>query len=298
MLVKFWGVRGSIPVPGESTVRYGGNTSCIEIRTTDSIIILDAGSGIRALGNYIMAHDFTGELNLHLILTHTHWDHVQGLPFFSPLFVKGINLTVYGPRSAEQGSLKRVVSGIMEYSYFPVKLSEVGANIKFVELEEEEFKIGKVKIKTIYLNHPIVTLGYRFEENGKVFVSFYDSELGIDSQKIKKGVVFKLLRTMVGDEGLHDINDFAKFCKGADLIVADSQYTKEEYLKKRGWGHSSVDDVLTLALMSRAKRVALFHHDPSRTDEEMDSILRYAQDITSKTPLEVIAAKEGMSVEL
>jgi phosphoribosyl 1,2-cyclic phosphodiesterase len=180
MKVKFWGVRGSIPCPGASTVKYGGNTACVELRFdgSEKIIIIDAGSGIRDLGNYIMANDLSkGPLDIDIYLSHTHWDHIMGYPFFVPLYVPGSKVRVHGPVTHESDPLEKIVGGQMTYRYFPVRGAELAAQIDYIHLKEERFDLGDgIVLVTKYLNHPILCLGYRFEHKGKVFCTAYDTE--------------------------------------------------------------------------------------------------------------------------
>ena len=180
MTVKFWGVRGSIPCPGPTTVDYGGNTACLELRFGDEerLIIIDAGSGIRSLGNYLMQHDLPkGPIDTSIFITHTHWDHIMGFPFFTPIFIPGSSITIYGPVTYEDEGLDRIIGDQLTYRYFPVKHSELAAKIKYVALKESTMDLGDgIKVTTKYLNHPILCLGYRFEYEGRVFCTVYDTE--------------------------------------------------------------------------------------------------------------------------
>ncbi len=173
MKIKFWGVRGSIPVPGPSTVRYGGNTPCIEVRLNDErLIIIDAGTGIRELGLSLLPK---GKVEAIILLSHTHWDHIHGFPFFVPAFIPGNKLTIYGPVNYNE-KLEEIVAGQMKYSYFPVKLEWIGADKKFVDLKEGIYEIDGIRIIAQILNHPIITMGYRIEADGKILVTEYDTE--------------------------------------------------------------------------------------------------------------------------
>ena len=180
MRLRFWGVRGSIPCPGSQTVKYGGNTPCIELRLSepDRLIILDAGSGIRELGNHLMANDMSkGPLDTELFLTHTHWDHIMGFPFFTPIYIPGVKLKVYGPVTHEYESLESIVGGQLTYRYFPVRHVELAADISYEHLKEGVFDLGGgLILHTKYLNHPVLCLGYRFEYRGRVFCTVYDTE--------------------------------------------------------------------------------------------------------------------------
>jgi len=303
MRVRFWGVRGSIPCPGPATVRYGGNTPSLEVRfpaLDNRLIIIDAGSGIRELGNTMMATDFKqGPINTELFLTHTHWDHIMGFPFFVPIYLPTTNLTVYGPVSYEGEGLDRVVGGQLTYRYFPVRDAELAAKIKYVDLKEGERDLGGgIRLTTKYLNHPILCLGYRFEYQGKVLCTAYDTEPyrnlfctdptdpAYDEAMAHEGDLVAMEQN-----GLLE-----RFFAGADLLVHDTQYTEVEYrASKLGWGHSSMEHAVAAATRAGVKRMALFHHDPLRTDDQLDELTsRYC---TGSAP-EIFFAREGMEIEL
>ncbi|MBI4641352.1 MAG: MBL fold metallo-hydrolase [Candidatus Tectomicrobia bacterium] len=294
MWLKFWGVRGSIPAPGPRTVRYGGNTLCVEVRCGDTLIIIDAGSGIRELGNALVA---AGKpVVAHLLISHTHWDHVQGFPFFVPFYVKGTVLHVYGCRGADK-SLEEVLEGQMALPYFPVLLKEAGSQIYFHELDVGESMINDVRVTTIFSNHPGLCLVYRLTWGGKSLVYLSDNEayhqLAMPPSRENDSDV-------IGDEtGLIDPR-LAAFASETDLLIADSPYDAEEYKQRRGWGHSSVDDVVQIALDARAKRLALFHHDPSHSDEKVDEMVAHARTLIANrdAALECFGAQEGMEIRL
>lgn len=301
MFIRLWGVRGSIPTPGPKTVKYGGNTACIEIRTdSGQLIIIDAGSGIRELGNYLLKNDQKeGPIKTDIFLTHTHWDHIQGYPFFTPTYIGGNEFTIHGPVNYA-GNLENIIAAQMDYTYYPVKLEDTGATVKFNELKEGTFILGGVKITTCYLNHPVLCLGYRIEADDKVFCTVYDHETyrnifsrdgSLDSDEAREA-----------QEVVDQMNTkIANHVKGADLLIHDAQYhTSEELDKHKGWGHSSVQDAIRTSLRAGVKRLAIFHHDPTRSDDELDGLHSRLQEyIKSKgIPLEVFPAREGLSLTL
>ena len=317
MYVKFWGVRGSIPTPGPMTVRSGGNTACLEIQPGGGqLFIIDAGTGIRELGNDMMRRGNIGKVDAKIFLSHTHWDHIHGFPFFVPAFIPGNKFTFYGPVNFNE-RLEDIVSGQMKYSYFPVKLDHMAANINFIELKESIFEVEGVKVTAQYLNHPILVLGYRFEYNGKVVVTEFDTEPY--SNVFKKDEQGDMDDFLFGDgspkeetpEGAEDgvadpiveemNNRVKRFAKDADLLIFDAQYTKEEYPSKIGWGHSSLDDAIDLAIESNVKRLAFFHHDPARSDDGLDAMEKYAQNELHKRGFKnshIFAAREGMEIDV
>ena len=311
MKVRFWGVRGSIPAPGPETIKYGGNTPCIEIRgDNNELIVVDSGTGVRKLGLFLMKYDLKmyGELNVNLFLTHTHWDHIQGFPFFVPIYLESTHLTVWGP-SSHAGSLSTIVAGQMNFAYFPVKLDEIKAEIDFRELSEEEISLNNFKISTIFLNHPIPSLGYRIEYGSKAVVTIYDHE--------ERYNLFRLDLEKRSPEELEDIDlswltkadEFVEqekqriidFMRNANLVIYDAQYTKEEYESKRGWGHSTVDQALEAAIAADVEMVALYHHDPARTDAELDELQNYVKGFLKarkRTDILAFFAREKMEIPL
>lgn len=305
MKIKFWGVRGSIPCPGPLTMKYGGNTPCLEIRfpDIDRLIIIDAGSGIRDLGNFMMGNDLPkGPMKTEIFLSHTHWDHIMGFPFFTPIYIPGTELKVYGPVSYEQDTLEKIVGGQLTYRYFPVRQTELGADITYIELKEGEIDLGDgIKVTTKYLNHPILALGYRIEYKGKIFCTAYDTEpfqnifiTDTDDPSYDEAMAEE------GELVAQEQNEvLQQFLSGADLVVYDSQYTEDEYKNgKAGWGHSYFEYVCPLAKKNNIKSLALFHHEPMRTDEQMDKLAeKFCQPGGNGEP-EIFFAKEGMEREL
>jgi phosphoribosyl 1,2-cyclic phosphodiesterase/CheY-like chemotaxis protein len=287
MHVRFWGTRGSIAKPGPTTVRYGGNTSCVEVRTArGTLVIIDCGTGAHPLGQSLMAGGVEG-LRGHILISHTHWDHIQGIPFIAPLFVAGTQWDIYGPRGLHQ-SLREALAGQMQYTYFPVTPDQFGATIRYHDLVEGSFNIDDIKVSTRYLNHPALALGYRLEADGATVVYACDHEPY--SQWLASGQ-----GEILGQDLGH-----VEFIKEADLLIHDAQYTAAEYPAKMGWGHSSVEYAVKLGETARVKRLALTHHDPLRDDDSVDRMLheiRTALRARSST-LEVFAAMEGEIVEV
>ena len=286
MRVQFWGARGSIPKPGPSTVRYGGNTLCHEIRTArGTLVIIDCGTGLHGLGLKLLSGG--GSLSGHILISHTHWDHIQGVPFFAPFFVPGNKWDIYGPKGLNQ-SLRETLAGQMQHTYFPITPDEFGAAISYHDLLEGTFEIDDIKVTTRYLNHPALTLGYRLEADGSTVVYCCDHEPF--SREVAEG--------RRGFSGLDQHH--ADFVEGADLLIHDAQYTAAEYPSKAGWGHSSIEFVVRLAQHANVKRVVLTHHDPMRTDEALDGIVEKIRDglKASQSTVLVSAATEGEAIEV
>lgn len=304
--LTFWGVRGSIPVPGPTTVKYGGNTSCLELRfgKEDRLIVMDLGSGVRELAGHIMKKDFPkGPIKTKIFLTHTHSDHIMGFPFFTPVFIKGCELDVYGPVSYEEDTLDKIVGDQLRYRYFPVRLDELQATINYYQLKEGSLDLGGgLKVTTKYLNHPILVLGYKYEFEGKVLCTAYDHEMyrnyfdvspddpNYDADAVKEGA-----------EAARESNEkVQEFYKGADLLVHDTQYTHKEYLAgKVGWGHSSFEWAINAANKAGVKHLVLFHHEPLRNDQELEGLYKaYVNAIRGKTRMKVSLAQEGRTFEI
>lgn len=302
--VKFWGVRGSLPCPGPTTVKYGGNTSCIELRFDDRLIIIDAGTGIRPLANHLLQNDLPkGPIDTSIFLTHTHWDHIMGFPFFVPIFIPGTKLQVYGPVSFEDEGLDEIVGSQLTYRYFPIKHSELSADISYHNLKEKTLDLGEgLQVQTKYLNHPILCLGYRFEFKGKVFCTVYDTEpfrnvFPTDPEDPD----YDEMAAEEGDKAAREENEkIMQFIKDADVVIYDSQYTYKEYSpSKHNWGHSYFEYVINSANKANVKKVFFFHHDPMRTDDELDELLaKYQKKVKGKTSLELAIAEEGLEIIL
>ena len=287
MRVRFWGTRGSIAKPGPSTVRFGGNTSCVEVRSASgTLVILDCGTGAHGLGQVLME---TGQhpLKGHVLITHTHWDHIQGIPFFAPFFVPGNEWDIYAPRGLGQ-SMREALAGQMQYTYFPVTLEALGATIRYHDLVEGVFEVGDIRVRTRYMNHPALTLGYRLEADGVSIVYACDHEPHSHQYALGKGTM--------GEQDRRHVD----FIKGADLVIHDAQYTAPEYVDKMGWGHTTVECAVDMCLTAGVRRLALTHHDPLRDDDSVDRVCddACAGLPKSERPLEVFAAAEEMVIEL
>ena len=285
MHVRFWGTRGSIASPGDRTARFGGNTSCVELRAPDgTLIVLDCGTGARELGLHLL-QTLPQPLRLHLFIGHTHWDHIQGFPFFVPAFIPGAELNVYAPLGFQQ-SLEEAMAGQMEYSYFPVKLRDLRSRIHFTELEEGFFRVGGVLVETQYLNHTAPTIAYRLSAGGSTIAYVTDHE---PFWKPEHGVP-----QHPGDQR------HVAFMHDADLVIHDAQYTEDEYRGRVGWGHATPDYAVDMCLAAGVKRLALFHHDPTHDDTQMAAIEAAARKRVADTgaSMEVFAAREGMTLDI
>src|SRR6056297_704300 len=265
--VTFWGVRGSIPVPGPSTVRYGGNTSCLDINNANGErIVFDAGTGLRVLGQSL---DLSKKHNINLFISHPHWDHISGFPFFPVNFIPGNTVNVYGAGTFEF-TLQEIFNGQMKYTYFPVRAEELRASLNFHELNEESITVGNYKIDSIRLNHPVTCLGYKVTFENKVFVYLGDNEPYYNVYKDDDPDVIEFARQMN--------NKLVDFIRNADTVVADAQYLPYEYPQKTGWGHSTSHHVVNMALKAGVKKLFFFHHEPLRSDDELDRVIDHYRD--------------------
>lgn len=294
MKVICWGTRGSIPVSGKETSVYGGNTTCIQVILNDeTYFIFDAGTGIRVLGNYLLQN--SGKINTSLFLTHFHLDHIIGFPFFRPLYTSKTTITIYGPKLTTN-ELKETINGILARDYFPVDLNYFKANIEFEAIGEDSFKRENAVIKTIYVNHPALTLGYRVEYKGKVFVLLTDHEP-------YTGFVHTI-PTTVGLEK-RDPNELEDrvnaFIEGADLLIQDGQFTQQEYQKnKKAWGHGPIEYVIENAARLNVKQVLITHHDPERVDEELEKLNLQMKKLVEekKLNIKVDFARDYMEIDV
>ena len=297
-VVRFWGVRGSIATPGASTLRYGGNTSCVEVRADGQLIVLDAGTGIRPLGMKLAEEFKEVPLSLTLLITHTHWDHIQGFPFFDPAYDPQNRLRILGYEGAREGLLG-ALSSQMESPYFPVGWRQLPSNISLQELKQPEFNIGPIRVETMYLNHPGICVGYRLHTSAWVIAYLPDNE---PFQRYKYHADPK------AQAGSTEILEFARrmdqklidFIRDAEVLVIDAQYDATEYQTRVGWGHGCVDDVVALALNANVKRLYLFHHDPAHDDAKIDGMVEWARQFIAALgeTLPVEAAREGCEVLL
>ena len=289
MRVHFWGTRGSIPSPGPRTVRYGGNPPCVELRTDGGwLVILDAGTGARELGRSLIERANGAPIKGDIFLTHAHWDHIQGLPFFAPIFQRGNHFTIWGSKSLER-SIDSVVRDQMAPVVFPVTFEELDASVDFRALDENERCVEKsYEVSAIQVRHPGGALGYRFTDNGRTngaLVYISDNELSSEAKyESPKGWRKQLV----------------EFMKSAKVLVHDSMYTVEEYDHHRGWGHSTHQDAVELALEAGVEKLVLFHHKPERSDDEVDQRLEVCRSLVKSRGgrLEVVAAAEGMSLTI
>jgi phosphoribosyl 1,2-cyclic phosphodiesterase len=291
ILVTFWGTRGSIAAPGRSTEKYGGNTSCVSVKAGDTYFIFDAGTGVRPLGVEVMEDCMPsagGQYEVNLFLSHTHWDHIQGLPFFQPAYHPSFKLKIFGT-AAKDGMLEDLLVGQMQSNYFPVPMSAFGSTVSINPIRESTIQIGESKITINELDHPGGCLSFKLEYRGRVIVYATDNELNNqfdDEGDLKKG-------NAIGEA-------YAKFVDGVDLLIADGQYTQEEYEAKVGWGHTSVPTLLKVAHKNNVKQVAVYHHDPMHTDNFLDELsakyLHKYQDVEPR--MDIFWAREGLTLAI
>jgi len=279
MIVRCWGARGSIPTSGQHYLRYGGNTTCLEIRNSrDDILLVDAGSGIREAGNALLAEgcdEFT------LILTHAHWDHIMGFPFFKPLYRHKTSITIWGCDFA-QHSIRDMLARVMSAPYFPINYDDIHANVFYSESCNGAYKLGDMNITQIALSHPNLGTGYKFSENGKSFVFLTDNELGF---RHDGGMAYE---------------DYLEFSRGADLLIHDAEYRDDEYPKRRGWGHSTIEQAVNLALDAGVGQLGLFHHNQDRMDAEIDDMVALCRQIIRerKSALQCFAVHQLMELAI
>jgi phosphoribosyl 1,2-cyclic phosphodiesterase len=302
MEIYFWGTRGSISSPGPSTVKYGGNTTCVEIRDGEQFIIIDAGTGIRECGNRILK-ERGPKNNIHMLITHTHWDHIQGFPFFTPIFIPGNFIQIIGP-AQYNASFETIMKQQMQYSYFPVEHHQLSSEIIHKDIMEGTFEYGGFTVTSKALNHPVRTLAYRLEKDGKSIVFLTDSEPYSD-------VIYHGIPPQNDDE-LHDFEEIQAavmeqnerimdFCRNADILVIDAQYTQEEYPSRIGFGHTPMETAIEMGIQAKVRNLVFFHHDPSRTDAQMDELLeKFHAQLSSRGGHcieNLYAASEGSSIQ-
>ncbi|HET7512752.1 MAG TPA: response regulator, partial [Chthoniobacterales bacterium] len=256
--VRFWGVRGSIPTPGIQTAMFGGNTSCVEVRAGDQVIILDAGSGIRALGQQLM-REFKGKpLDITMLVSHTHWDHIQGFPFFIPAYNPKVNVRIVGYEGAIHG-LRGALFEQMQSAFFPVGLNQMASHVTFEELSEMEFELGAVKVRATFANHPGICLGYRLTTAEGDIVYMPDHEAYERHEAERQKVSGERSTPSLEYARLQD-EKVIEFMRDADIVITDSQYDAVEYPTRLGWGHTCADDAVELAMKAGVKHLFLFHH--------------------------------------
>lgn len=285
--VKFWGVRGSIAAPGADTALYGGNTACVDIRCDEEMIVLDAGTGLRPLGVRLGRTPGSPFKNLHLLLSHFHIDHMAGLPFFSPLYQKGVTLNLYGPAGYRR-PFEKILSSFFSEEFFPVPIRKIPATLRFHPLGNEFLKIGPFKIHSFYVNHPGHTLGYRIQASKRSLAYVTDHEPITEFQHIEKTTrkryQTRLLRAL----------------RGVDLLIHDAHFTNEEYERYRGWGHSPLGYPVRLAEEAQVKHLVLFHHSPEHRDGMLSGILKDLEHKLrrKKSRLRISLAQEGRTITL
>jgi phosphoribosyl 1,2-cyclic phosphodiesterase len=277
MLVRFWGVRGSTPTPQSENLRYGGNTSCVEVRVNGHIYVFDCGTGFRNLGKQLsQEHAGDGKnghpINTHIFLSHFHWDHIQGIPIFSPLYNDRESSFIFHSSSRTRG-LQQALEEQMADPYFPVNMSDMAAHRQFCTIDEGRTQLEGCTVQAMWLNHPQGCLGFRMETEGKTIVYATDNEPG---------------------DPVFDKN-VRKLAEDADLLIYDAQYLPEEYAaRKQGWGHSHWREAVNVVMESGAKELILFHHDPDHSDSCIDAVVKQAREYYPK----VRAASEGMEIVL
>jgi phosphoribosyl 1,2-cyclic phosphodiesterase len=300
MQITFWGVRGSYPVPGAATVRYGGQTSCVEARTSSgACIIVDAGTGLRQLGNKLAREGGGQPGQYHVLLSHVHWDHIQGLPFFSPAYIPGTRISVYALLTASD-ELNQVIGGITRHEFFPMPLESVPANFDFHQVEPGvDFVIGRFHVSPIALNHPFGSVGYRIDGDGASWA--YVADTAPFDKVLHKQHFLSGPEPLSADDvtalGAMKQALVAKL-KGVDTVVYDTHFLPEEYARFPHYGHSTPDQALDICQEAGCRRLVLYHHAPSHTDEMMDKIAADYQAKGKARGIDVQTAFEGMTLEV
>jgi phosphoribosyl 1,2-cyclic phosphodiesterase len=294
--LKFWGTRGSISVPGHGTLRYGGNTTCVEVRADGEIIVLDAGSGIRSLGIALEKEFHSQPIKLSLLITHAHWDHIQGLPFFAPVYEKKNEIRVRGYDGVDT-TFGEIMAEPMKAPFFPIAMRELSAKIDIKKLTEMEFSTGKVQVRARFVNHPGVCAGYRLltSAGSIAFLPDHEPYRFLHSAKSNDMTPEQAKKTETQER-----TSLVEFLKGSDILILDAQYTDAEYETHVGWGHGSVSSAVSLALDAEVRRLLLFHHAPSHDDAMVDAMVDEARRLIRESgkDLEVDGAREAEELVL
>src|SRR6266705_6949893 len=294
--IKFWGTRGSIAVPGPETLRYGGNTTCVEVRADGEMIVLDAGSGIRPLGIALDNEFGTQPIKLSLLITHAHWDHIQGLPYFKPAYDRKNEIRILGFDGAGAG-FREIMAEPMRAPFFPITMRELSGKIDIGRLSEMTFSLGKVQVQAIFVNHPGVCAGYRlFTSAGSIaFLPDHEPYGFLHSAKNSHMTPEETKKAASAER-----SNLVQFLNGSDLLILDTQYTDDEYQSHIGWGHGSVTTAVALALDAAVRKLLLFHHDTNHDDAMIDAMVQTARHLAQQSgkELKVEAAREGEEVIL
>lgn len=296
--LKLWGVRGSIPVPGSDTLRYGGNTSCLEVRADGEIIILDAGSGIRELGNSLEKEFRSAPIQTTVLSTHAHWDHIQGLPFFLPAYSEKNTLRLLGYKGVG-GGFGAILSRQMAVPFFPVRLRDLPCDLSIEELTAMEFRVGKVRVCSRFVNHPGNCVGYRlFTSAGSI--AFVPDHEPYEYRKLHAEACARATPEQARKFAVSERAKLVEFLQGVDLLYLDAQYTDDEYQQHIGWGHGSLTTSIDLGVDAKVRKLLLFHHDPNHDDDMIDSMVAKARELVRdrESKMEVAAAREGEEFSL
>jgi phosphoribosyl 1,2-cyclic phosphodiesterase len=299
MRIVFWGVRGSYPVPGPDTVRYGGHTSCVEVRDGNAVLILDAGTGLRALGHRLAAEQGDGPCHYHLVLSHVHWDHIQGLPFFEPAYLEGTRISIYAMRAAAD-ELQHVIGGITRHEFFPVNLAAVPAQFEFHEVAPGvELRAGAFSLLPFALNHPFGAVGYRVSAAGASCAYVSDTAPFTDLLHKQHFLAGPESPTAEDRAQLADMEAaLRRSLRGVHTVVYDTHFLPEEYARFPHYGHSTPEHAIDLCSGAGVRRLALFHHAPNHTDAIMDEVARTYAERGRNVGVEVVTAREGLTLAI
>jgi phosphoribosyl 1,2-cyclic phosphodiesterase len=296
--LRLWGVRGSIPVPGPATLRYGGNTTCIEFRAEGEIIVLDAGSGIRALGNELEREFKSKPIRVTMLSTHAHWDHIQGLPFFLPAYNEKNSLQLLGYKGVG-GGFGAILSRQMAVPFFPVRLRDLPCELSIQELTEMDFKIGPVRVRSRFVNHPGNCVGYRLDA-GSGSIAFVPDNEPYEFRKLHAEACARATPEQARKFAVTERAKLVEFLNKSDILFLDAQYTDEEYQQHIGWGHGSLTTSVDLAVDANVGQLLLFHHDPNHDDDMIDKMVDRARELVRerRSKMKVDAAREGSEFSL